>query len=1161
MKKILLIIIIFTAAVIRANEGYHFIKNDGQWTNNILYKANIYSGALFLEKNTITYNFYNDNYQYNHTNIHTSKNNNLEKHLRFHAFKVKFINASENPSIIPSNKCSQYYNFYYGRKNHHNLVYAYNKIDYKNIYNNIDFSIYSNNENFKYDLILSPGSNPKDIKLVYEGVDNMEVDPNGNLLIKTSVNQIIEQKPYAYQIIDGEKIEIPCNFKIRDNTISFNLKKYNTAHTLVIDPVLIFGSYSGSTANNFGMTATYGYDGSLFAGGTAFNIGYPTTTGAYDSTFANTPAAGITDVVITGYDSTGTNLIYSTYIGGNGTETVHSLIANEQNELFLYGVTSSSDFPVTNNAYDTSFAGGNSIYWMNNGTNFQGGMDIYISKFNSTGTALLASTYIGGSSNDGVNYTVNNAYDSLLNNYGDQFRGEIMIDDTNNVYIATSTKSSDFPIVNGFDNSLGGHQDGVAFKLSPNFSNLLWSTYIGGSYMDAAYSIKVDSIGNTYVSGGTSSNDFTSTPGTINPVYLGGIADGYLCKISPNGSNLLSATFIGTNSYDQAYFVELDRFENVYVVGQTKGNFPILNANYSNANSSNFVMRLNNTFSNIDYSTIFGNGNINSDFSPSAFLVDRCENIYVSGWGGNILGGGQLTNMPTTSNAFQPNSGDGYNFYLIVLERNANSLLYGTYFGGNQSQEHVDGGTSRFDKNGIVYQSVCAGCQNNDDFPTTQNAWSNTNNSSGCNNGVFKFDFEIIPQAEFSVDNFQGCAPLTVTFNNSSGQTDSYLWDFGGGDTTSTIFNPVKTYNTPGTYLVTLAITDSICNTTDTAYQYITVSPMVTVDAGLDITTCDTATLKASSTGGATTFIWSSTNQHNDTLNMNTSDSTLFVTVGDTTVYYIKAGNGTCWAYDSVFVYYVGVDINTINGSTCLGDTAVVQVIDLNNHNLTYNWSPTSIILSGGNTCCPVLDPDTTTTMYVTVQNQYGCIASDSAIVYTNGFDPNNINVWADDDTLYNGNGTYLHVEPSSGFTYLWLPPFWLNNPTSPNPYAEPPTTTTYTVELTDSNGCKYTKQYTIYAWEVICGEPEVFIPNAFTPNGDNENDVLYVRGRNVEKMNLSIYNRWGEKVFESNNQQVGWDGIYKGDFVEPGVFVYHLTVKCVDGQDYFKKGNVTVIR
>jgi len=825
-------------------------------------------------------------------------------------------------------------------------------------------------------------------------------------------------------------------------------------------------------------------------------------------------------------------------------------------------------------AYQQFYFNSASFY---NNTGTGGGTDIFIAKLNASGSAILGSTYIGGSKNDGLNYNLSKgnynsigAYDSLTNNYGDQFRGEIMIDELGFIYITSSTYSSDFPIINGFQNTIGGQQDAVVCKFSPNLDQLIWSSFLGGTEKDAGYSIKLNKNHDVFVAGGTCSADFPFTNGTINPLYQGGITDGFITKIDKNGGSILASTFIGTTSYDQSYFIEIDRYSSVYTVGQTKGNFPIINSPYSNPNSGSFIIKMDSNLSTINYSTVFGNGKVNAQFSPAAFLVDRCQNVYVSGWGGSVVGGAPLTGMPITTNSIQSatgdniptTSGDGFNFYLTVFKRDMQSQLFGIYYGSPSSHEHVDGGTSRFDNNGIIYQSVCAGCGNDNNFPTTTGSWSRTNNSDNCNNGVFKFDFEIIPKAEFTADNLSGCAPLTVTFSNSSNKTDTYLWDFGNNDTTSIEFNPTRTYTTPGTYSVSLLITDSICNTVDTAFQTITVSSPITITGGTTITTCDTATLTISTTGGPTSFIWSSNNQFTDTLNTNLTDSSLFVTVTDSTTYWVMATNGSCWDIDSFIVNYTGFKLDARDTSTCLGNEINLSVINLSNYHLSYSWTPTSSIISGENTPSPTVNPDTVTQYTVIAQNTYGCTASDSAWVTPSGFDPNNINIWSDKDTLFDGEGTYLHVSPSTGFTYQWSPNLFINNSTSISPFVTPFTTTTYDLILIENlSGCSFSKAITIYVNEIICGEPDVFIPNAFTPNADGENDVLFVRGRNVRKMILKIYDRWGELVFETDKQSVGWDGTYKGDLVEPAVFVYYLTITCVDDQEYFKKGNVTVIR
>jgi len=435
LSKYVSLLLLFSFSLAYAGDGIRFIENKGQWKQAFLYKANLGNGALFLEKTAFTYNFYNAN----NYHFHNFNTNETPEKLKSHAFRISFLEANKNSSIENRNTFPEYYNYFLGKNKSYwkSNIKAYQKVYYNNIYSEIDLTIYSLGSKLKYDLIVKPTGNYKVIQFNYEGQDKLNIDKNGNLHIITSINEIIEQKPYAYQIINGNKVEVSCKFVLKKNTISFKIKEdeYNRKYELVIDPILIFASYSGSNADNFGMTATYGFDGSLFAGGTTFNIGYPTTLGAFDTSFNGSPAQGITDVVITRYDSTGTNLIYSTYIGGTQAETVHSIIASENNELYIYGATSSTDFPVTIGAYDQSFNGGNFLSFPQNGTVFNNGTDIYVAKINITGTNLLGCTYIGGSANDGVNHTVNQSYDTLMNNYGDQYRGEVMIDDDGNCYI------------------------------------------------------------------------------------------------------------------------------------------------------------------------------------------------------------------------------------------------------------------------------------------------------------------------------------------------------------------------------------------------------------------------------------------------------------------------------------------------------------------------------------------------------------------------------------------------------------------------------------------------------------------------------------------------------------------------------------------------------
>jgi hypothetical protein len=284
------------------------------------------------------------------------------------------------------------------------------------------------------------------------------------------------------------------------------------------------------------------------------------------------------------------------------------------------------------------------------------------------------------------------AYSALSSNYGDQFRGEIMLDENNNILIASSSRSIDFPIVNAFQNANAGGQDGIVIKLASNFQSLLFSTYYGGSLDDACYSVKIDTANQIVFSGGTQSTDLPGTVGAYSPTYNGGITDGFVVKLNSSSLGIQQATYLGKNNYDQAFFVEIDKNNNIYVLGQSVGGtFPVVNATFSNPNSSNFIIELNSNLTSNIASTVFGNGSTLIHISPSAFLVDICGNIYVSGWGANILQNTLLSGMPVTSDAFQGTSPNGFDFYKDYQKwfYNTIALMFLDYYENTDSQYYI----------------------------------------------------------------------------------------------------------------------------------------------------------------------------------------------------------------------------------------------------------------------------------------------------------------------------------------------------------------------------------------------------------------------------------------------------------------------------------------
>ncbi len=435
------------------------------------------------------------------------------------------------------------------------------------------------------------------------------------------------------------------------------------ASTLIIDPQVIFCSFSGSTADNWGFTATYGPDGSMYGGGIVFNGGsFPVSPGAFQTTFQGGGGSGTgpIDIGIIKLSPDGSTRMYATYIGGSGNEQPHSLIVDNQGNLILAGRTNSPNYPLRNPNSSASQIGSG------------GGFDIVVTKLNATGTDLIGSKKIGGSSDDGVNISPTRGLQSLQRNYGDDGRSEVILDGAGNVYVASCTQSTNFPATAGaFQTTFGGGaQDGVVLKLTPDLGTLTFASYLGGNANDAAYVLSLAPNGDIYVAGGTESlnllpgtqlgtvgpaNHFTGNNNTSSPI------DGFIAVISNNGNSVIRSTYIGTSNIDQIFGIQFDNKGFPYIMGQTTGAWPIQNATYSNAGGKQFIVKLQPDLSAFVYSTAFGSGAITPNISPIAFLVDRCENVYISGWGGSI-GSGNIfqsagtTGLPVTPDAVKGNT-------------------------------------------------------------------------------------------------------------------------------------------------------------------------------------------------------------------------------------------------------------------------------------------------------------------------------------------------------------------------------------------------------------------------------------------------------------------------------------------------------------------------
>jgi gliding motility-associated-like protein len=1207
-----------------------FIPNAGQWNNLVKYKMSLPNGAIFLKNAGFTYVFY-DGAAVNEMHQH-AHNNQIEHQQPFliqhHAVQLDFIGA--NQAIVPINNSAPgntKYSYFLGKEKSKwaTGLHEYESVLYPEMYNGINLNVYTNASGIKYDFIVKANQNGQtnQISMKYTGADEVTLK-NEILTIKTSVGTITEQAPYAYQLINGIKQSVGCHFiKNANGEIGFELENYDTSFDLIIDPQLIFATYSGSVDDNWGYTATYDNGGNGYSGGIVFGANFQTTAGAYQVPFGG----GQLDIGILKYSPDGTQALQITYLGGDQIELPHSMIVNEYDELILFGTTGSLNFPVTNGAYDTSFDGGPVTSFENGFISLENGLDIFVCRFSNDLSQLYASTYVGGTGNDGFNGAF-----SLVKNYADEIRGSLWVDANNNIYVGTSTNSEDFPTTQGsIQPNYNGAQDGVVLKLDGNLSVLEWSTYLGGSNDDGIYYLTVDADQNVLVTGGTFSSNFPTTVGAWDQTYAGNNeADGFVAKIDSNGQTLIASTFIGTQNYDQSYIVGTDKTDHVYLFGQTneQGNYFNVATAVGVTGGNQFLTKLSPDLSTLVWSTTFGNAFGAPDISPTALLVDVCDKIYVTGWGGVINSFGTSTaGLITTPDAFQANT-DGNDFYLYVIDNQAQSLVYASFLGGTNSFDHVDGGTSRFDRKGVIYQSICAGCGGQSDLPVTPGAYSSTNNSFNCNNALVKFDFEspITVSAFVNVDNPVGCAPYEVNFTNTSVNADVFSWRIENLEVSNSQ-NFTYIFQESGTYEVTLIATASgTCNGSDTVS--LTVTVLSSIEASLpSISACRGAEIALGTTEFSDpyfTYNWSpsvgildpSERQPNivvdttieyrlvvsigacaDTLiqlvsvlgGQSENIPTLNVCAFDTvqTQLPIQFPNGTqfnwspsnnisndtisaplVFAIDTVeytilsilqdgcidtFKLQVNPKYDTFNAGTdkfaCIGEGIVLGIPD-NSGNYSYTWSPSTFL---NNALLPqptaTINQETSfSVLRIPLGNTPGCPSKDTVMVNVTTKPTADFGI-----LLYPGcdGATIIFKDSSSNYQEL----IWRFSNGIETNNAEPiyvfPYDSTSSASLTVFNGdCKDSiyKAVQLQSLAYYIGDNET---NVFSPNGDGLNEcfspALQLNPAPYNELflpctDLIVYNRWGEKVFDSVEDNVAscWDGKNRGGELLPeGVYFY----------------------
>jgi uncharacterized repeat protein (TIGR01451 family) len=651
-----------TSSGIKVSEMYSqlplsFELNQGQTDPEVQYMARFSGYTLFLRDNELVLNLRRSAFM-------TGQDKDGEAAPET-AMRMKLAGANPAPQAVGLDALPGVVNYFLGNdpSQWHTRIPTYAKVKYQDVYPGIDLVYYGKQGQLEYDFVVSPGTDPNVITLNYAGADKLEINGQGDLVLKMAENQINLLKPRVYQEEQGVYHEIPGGYVLKDeNQVGFQVGTYDAAKALVIDPVLDYSTYLGGSRDDIGYGIAVDSEGNAYVTGYTGSSNFPTKKprAVYGDGF---------DAFVSKLNATGSALIYSTYLGGNLEDRGKSLSVDAAGNAYVTGFTQSSNFP-TKNPLQAKFGGV---------------ADAFIAKVNATGSALLYSTYIGGSTQQDIGQS-------------------IAVDAAGNAYVTGFTQSSNFPTKNPLQAKFGGVADAFIAKVNAAGSALIYSTYLGGSNGDGGQSIAVDTAGNAYVTGSTYSSNFP----TKNPLQTtyGGASDAFIAKVNATGSALLYSTYLGGSNGDGGQSIAVDTAGNAYVTGFTQSsNFPTKNPLQTTfgRNSAAFLTKLNTDGSEMVYSTYLG---VSSEFDwGNGIALDTTSNAYVAGF-------------TQTRNG----SSDGF---VVKVNAAGSMLLYNTLFGGSNEEEGLG---IAVDTAGNAYVT---GQTDSSDFPL-QGAFQNTYGVGTC---------------------------------------------------------------------------------------------------------------------------------------------------------------------------------------------------------------------------------------------------------------------------------------------------------------------------------------------------------------------------------------------------------------------------------------------
>jgi hypothetical protein len=647
-----------------------FIPNAGQLTGDVRYYAQGSGYAFAFTRTGVRLGF--------------------QSKKQADALTLNFLKASPNPVVKGQAQGPGRVNYLAGdQREWRTGLPTYGRLVYQDLWPGIDMVFRGEGSRLIYEFMVKPGGRVEDIRLQYTGQKALSLDASGNLVARTALGMLKDEPPATYQLDGGRRVPVASAFEISGAAdYGFSIGQHDPHLPLLIDPGLIYSSYLGGSSLEIGNAIAVDSTGHAYVTGQTLSTNFPTTPGAFDTTYNGCCA----DAFVTKFNSSGSALDYSTYLGGNLTDVGYGIRVDAAGEAFVAGSTQSSNFPTTPGAFQTTQLQANDV-------------DAFVTKLNSTGSALVYSTRLGGHGGDVA--------------YG------IQIDALGDAYVTGATASRDFPTTPlAFDTTFNqGGFDAFVTKLNPfGTAPLLYSTFLGGSGYDQGTGIDIDSTGSAYVTGFTSSANFPTTATSFDITYNGSF-DAFVTKLNPAGSApLLYSTYLGGSGSDMARGIVIDSAvpPNAYVTGSTaSANFPTMVGSYDliyNGNTDAFVTKINGLgTAPLVYSTYLGGSNYDDG---RAIALDSSGDAHVTG----------LTlssNFPTTPGAYDTHL-DGFDdAFLSKFNATGSVLLYSTYLGGSY---YDDGYGVTLDGSGAVYLTGDTGSTN---FPTTPGAFDTSYNGGG----------------------------------------------------------------------------------------------------------------------------------------------------------------------------------------------------------------------------------------------------------------------------------------------------------------------------------------------------------------------------------------------------------------------------------------------